>query len=328
MGILLKTRKMLWGRSGNCCAFPDCNKELVSDIDETDDDVSILGEEAHIIAEESGGPRGSDEISVEQRNKYNNLILLCHDHHKIIDDHPLKYTIEILREYKRKHESKVGQLRGPDEKKQKDDEIYASYIDNVLELVSIESWPIWSSNIVNSAAQKMRSDIYDKLVKLPSYINARVWPQRYPELEAALITIKDVANDLIFIFDEHAQLIHNDTVYTTERFYKLTQHTQERYRELLDEYNYHILFVIDLVLELTRALNYLFDLVRRYLFSSFRIKEGVLLVNSANSYNTLLRTEYKEEQRIPSIYNGFKDFMTSRSTRDYYVGEGIIKSYG
>ena len=60
MSISLKTHKMLWGRSGNMCAFPNCKKELVMDESETDD-ASVIGEEAHIIARKENGPRGKSK---------------------------------------------------------------------------------------------------------------------------------------------------------------------------------------------------------------------------------------------------------------------------
>ena len=105
MAISIKTHKMLWGRSGNICAFPECNKALV--VDETStDDPSIIGEEAHIVAQSIDGPRGNSILSVEQRDKYDNLILLCSVHHKIVDDQEREYTVEKLRQFKLDREKK------------------------------------------------------------------------------------------------------------------------------------------------------------------------------------------------------------------------------
>lgn len=103
MSILLKTHKLLWGRSGNKCAMPDCRNELIVDETETDNE-SIIGDEAHIIARSNDGPRGESEMSSEDRDKYDNLILLCRIHHKVIDDQPNFYTAEKLREIKEQHE--------------------------------------------------------------------------------------------------------------------------------------------------------------------------------------------------------------------------------
>ena len=64
MGITSKTRKMLWGKSGNRCAMPDCKKELVVNISEIDNH-SIIGEECHIIAQSPDGPRGNKNFDIK-----------------------------------------------------------------------------------------------------------------------------------------------------------------------------------------------------------------------------------------------------------------------
>ncbi|WP_053983725.1 HNH endonuclease [Niameybacter massiliensis] len=106
MSITIKTRKMLWGKSANRCNFTECRHELVMDATKIDNE-SIIGEECHIVARETNGPRGESDLSVEQRNTYNNLILMCSIHHKLIDDQPNTYTIQKLEEMKRKHEDWV-----------------------------------------------------------------------------------------------------------------------------------------------------------------------------------------------------------------------------
>lgn len=85
MTISVKSRKLLWGNAANRCSFPECKKKLVMDETETDD-VSIIGEECHIIAREDGGPRGNPKLSKDRRDLYNNLVLMCRNHHKVIDD--------------------------------------------------------------------------------------------------------------------------------------------------------------------------------------------------------------------------------------------------
>ena len=72
--------------------------------DATENDAeSVVGDEAHIVAQSGKGPRGSliDEGNID---RYENLILLCRVHHKLIDDQPATYTVERLREMKRDHE--------------------------------------------------------------------------------------------------------------------------------------------------------------------------------------------------------------------------------
>ena len=104
MTISDKTRKLLWGRSGNRCAY--CRRELVMAATILDDE-SIVGDECHIIARHPDWSRGDTSISEQELDDYPNLILLCKVHHKTVDDQPNTYTVDVLREMKRKHEKWV-----------------------------------------------------------------------------------------------------------------------------------------------------------------------------------------------------------------------------
>ena len=93
MGISDKTRKILWAKSGNRCAF--CRQKLV--VDETELDIeSVTGEECHICAKSSDGPRYEITLNEYEINNIDNLILLCSSHHKLVDDQVETYTKSIL----------------------------------------------------------------------------------------------------------------------------------------------------------------------------------------------------------------------------------------
>lgn len=97
-------KKILGWRCGNRCAIPECRKELI--IDRTENDCeSIIGEMAHIKGEKQDSARYNPNMTDIERNSHQNLIILCRDHHKTIDDQPNTYTVEILYEMKRLHES-------------------------------------------------------------------------------------------------------------------------------------------------------------------------------------------------------------------------------
>jgi hypothetical protein len=100
LGITDKTRKKLWAHSGNRCAI--CKCELVTDASPNDGE-SIVGDECHIVARELGGPRSDPSFSANNLNSYENLILLCKVHHKIIDDQEDIYTVEFLQQKKKQH---------------------------------------------------------------------------------------------------------------------------------------------------------------------------------------------------------------------------------
>jgi len=100
MSISSKIRKLLWGRSGNCCAI--CKKELILNHTAKDDE-SIVGDECHIISKVSNGPRYDSNFSKNKIDHYDNLILLCKVHHKIVDDQENTFTPNKLYEIKKKH---------------------------------------------------------------------------------------------------------------------------------------------------------------------------------------------------------------------------------
>jgi hypothetical protein len=95
------TIKRLYALSGNKCAFPDCDVVFVSSENETN-----ISNICHIEAAEDGGERYNPNSNDEERKSFENLILLCPNHHKVTDD-VLTYTIEVLREMKRTHEAKM-----------------------------------------------------------------------------------------------------------------------------------------------------------------------------------------------------------------------------
>lgn len=99
-----RTRKLLWGRSGNRCAI--CRCELVMSATSLDQE-SVVGDECHIVARKPDGPRGDPGISEVDVDAYPNLILLCKIHHKLVDDQPSTYTADVLRAQKCKHEQWV-----------------------------------------------------------------------------------------------------------------------------------------------------------------------------------------------------------------------------
>lgn len=105
MAITDKTRKILWGKSGNKCAI--CKQELVRE-NNFQSNYSIIGEECHIISGKKNGPRYDPSFPVEKLDSYENLILLCASDHKMIDDFSEIYTVEKLRQIKEQHEKWVS----------------------------------------------------------------------------------------------------------------------------------------------------------------------------------------------------------------------------
>lgn len=106
MPISDKTRKILWTRSGNRCAL--CKCELVVDATITNSE-SVVGDECHIISRQLNGPRHDPNYPEDKLDSYENLIVLCRVHHKMVDDQCETYNVNILSRMKSNHENWVSQ---------------------------------------------------------------------------------------------------------------------------------------------------------------------------------------------------------------------------
>ncbi|WP_026966582.1 hypothetical protein [Algoriphagus terrigena] len=90
-----ETLKYLYVLSGNVCAYPDCSHPIFNN------DGLYIAQLCHIHAAEKGGQRYNHEQSDEERRSSDNLLFMCHRHHKETD--PL--TADALRSMKQDHES-------------------------------------------------------------------------------------------------------------------------------------------------------------------------------------------------------------------------------
>jgi len=102
-----KVIQMLCVAAGGRCQFKGCNKKLFCDALEA----KILNNSniAHIIASSPEGPRGTEQ-SHQISAELDNIMLLCKDHHKLIDDFPETYTEAILKKMKFDQERLVSDL--------------------------------------------------------------------------------------------------------------------------------------------------------------------------------------------------------------------------
>lgn len=103
--ITNKTRKIIWALSGGSCAI--CKSELTKKVDQKH---LVLGQECHIRSQKLNGPRYAAEYPFDKLNTPDNLILLCRNHHKEIDDFVDKYTVEVLERIKLEHEKLIKNI--------------------------------------------------------------------------------------------------------------------------------------------------------------------------------------------------------------------------
>lgn len=93
--------------SGNECGHPTCSKKLIAE-----DGISIISKICHIAAASKEGPRYDKDMTDDERRGFDNLILLCDEHHVIIDNKANEetYPTALLKIWKSEHEKKMLEL--------------------------------------------------------------------------------------------------------------------------------------------------------------------------------------------------------------------------
>jgi hypothetical protein len=324
--LTVKTRVMIWGRAAARCSLPECRRDLVMDATETDDP-SLVGEICHIVAESEDGPRGDSPLTKDERNRYDNLILMCSVHHKLIDDQPNTYSVNRLHELKSSHEQFVKASLGAGEKdRQKAEEVVAGYVDIWSERCGLEQWNAWTSSLLTSQPS-IHPDRFDTLKSLPEWLLSRIWPKGlFPDLAKAMANFRQVLNDLLNVFEKRSEKLMDEGLiylHITKKFYKIDEWNEDLYFKLGREYDCHVCLISDYVYELTRAANYVCGAVREELLPSFRLEQGALLVTRDMDMNLQYHT-YRPEYRgadFPDLYQGRIDFNRRRLTRDVYDGD-------
>ena len=94
---------------------------------------TVTGQICHIHARNKEGARFNAALSEKEIHEFDNLILMCGRHHKVIDDEEGIYTAEALRELKQIHERAAGRPE------HSDDSFFAQILLNAYLRVSIGS---------------------------------------------------------------------------------------------------------------------------------------------------------------------------------------------
>lgn len=102
------TIRMLCSKAAGMCEFEGCHKRLFYDnITLAEFNNAYV---AHIVASSAKGPRGDKELSPKLSADLDNLMLMCADHHRLIDQAhtgPRDYPVERLKKMKKDHEERV-----------------------------------------------------------------------------------------------------------------------------------------------------------------------------------------------------------------------------
>ena len=110
MAIREKAIKLLWSNAAGRCSFTDCSERLTVE-QAAHSAPHTLGEMAHIKGKRKGSNRYDETQTDEQRDSYENLMLLCPNHHTLIDksENEEIYPVGILMEMKITHEHNISE---------------------------------------------------------------------------------------------------------------------------------------------------------------------------------------------------------------------------
>ena len=283
MSISERDIKLLWGRAAARCSFPNCGIKLTQD-NKLASDSFPLGQQAHIVGPKKTSPRGNSNLTKRERDSYYNLILLCPNHHTLIDKNPDDYTIEKLHYFKGQHEYWVEHKfsESKDSLQTAQSVIYADLIDATVEACQLDSWNKWASRAV-STNMNWDEAAHNRLFKFYNKIIGAIWPKTLPELECALKKLTYEIYEAIETFAEHCNSSttkDGHEILVEERFYKSRGWIEDdnEYHQLFEEYDAWQRKCKDHVIEATKAVNWLADVIRRDINPLFFATKGKFFV--------------------------------------------------
>lgn len=112
-----KTKRLIYALSAGYCQYEGCSKRVLGD--DVTERVFNTGQVAHNVGARANGPRGDAERSTDMADDVENVMLLCYDHHRLVDEFdPGGHPENRLRSMKRAQEHRVALACGiaPDKK--------------------------------------------------------------------------------------------------------------------------------------------------------------------------------------------------------------------
>ncbi|MDT3230137.1 MULTISPECIES: HNH endonuclease signature motif containing protein [Pseudomonas] len=109
MAITEKSIKLIWSNAAGRCSFTGCTEKLTVE-QAAESAPHTLGEMAHIKGRRKDANRYDATQNDVERDDYENLILLCPNHHTLIDkkENEEKFPVEFLLEMKICHETYIS----------------------------------------------------------------------------------------------------------------------------------------------------------------------------------------------------------------------------
>lgn len=136
-----KVKELLMAKSAGRCQFSGCNK-LIS-VDYLTKRQGKFACFAHIVADSEDGPRGDKVLSPQLAKEISNIMVLCFDHHKLIDVEDVEgHPVELLKQMKNAHEARIELITSLQDTKESHVLLYGA---NIGSQASPLAWDIAAS---------------------------------------------------------------------------------------------------------------------------------------------------------------------------------------
>ncbi|MFE3105168.1 HNH endonuclease [Nocardia tengchongensis] len=315
MTISMADRKLLWGLSGSRCAFPECRVGLAHTSDLTGSSV-ILGEEAHIVARNEDGPRGREPIHGD-RDAFENLVLMCPTHHRLIDSAVADYPVDEVHRMKAQHQAWVRDSLEVDSTQLDLDVRWASIVDQFDKRISLLQWDRIAGALVYDVDPILTDSVLRELRELCRWIQVRAWPSGHELLRTSLEGFARVTSQLLSHFMKEAESVPTRQGFRYPRWYKIQGWNPELYDRLLREYKQARRLMEDLVYEATRHLNWFMDSVRQTVDPGYREVEGFAYLRDESEEGEFARVPRFSESELAdgAPYISLTKFLEDRDSR-------------
>jgi hypothetical protein len=273
MGFQQKDLKILWGKAAGRCSMPECRKQLVSDASDAVPSKAILhGENCHIVAEKPDGPRGKSKLKTPDRNRYPNLILLCANHHTIIDQDPTSWPIELLHQIKSDHEVWV-ETQLADVEETETARYYSEMINRATENLLLDRWGWVCDNAFRSL---LVEEFVDGINAYCEAIKRAAWPSGYDEIRDSLVNLSDRLYEYLHHYMSRALYIEGTNgkpghFREDKKWKKTWREDYDEQAELSNKWERHSM---DMLSNIVVSLNELATAVREFLKPTYFLYEG------------------------------------------------------
>jgi hypothetical protein len=289
MAVSIVDQKILWAKGAGRCSMAGCRKKLVIKTDETKDRQDIIfGENCHIIGEKNDAPRGKSTMPEDERSRYHNLILLCANHHTIIDKAEGEWSVERLHQMKADHELWV-ESRLDEKNENIEMQLYAKLVNEITDELQLHRWPGISNAAINGQLPVWFVEGCDKVFKK---MFSTLWPGAIPEVEQAIKKLEEHLHVFYDVFLSNAELNHTGRLFREMKNYKNEQGYALR-NQLREEYTKWDRRKQTALLNFVVSLNEFASAVRKHIDKKYFFFEGQFYVaDELGVTNKLVPTDY------------------------------------